>query len=704
MMKACIIVLLSFQALVQPADSAAANPIRKVITLMQEMQKEIEVEKGKEKALFEKFMCICTEYPPELRQSIDEGGKKVDLLTSKIEEETANKGKLEQELKKHKEDKASAEKDLNQATMLREKEIAEYDSTTANTKASVEGLGKAIESLAKGSSAAALMQSGGVPQLEAMVETSEFVSSWDRQRVVAFLTGSSSDSSSGPGSSEVVGILKQMKDDMEKTLVDAEQAEKVATDAYADLKEAKDKEISVAAETIEVKEKKTGALEVSIAQSSDALDDTKAEITDSQAMLTTLETTCDDRKKEWEARLKIRDDEISAISEAISILNDDDALDVFKKAVPAGDDAGGFLQTKNGRSAAATKLNEAVTIVSKAMSKSHDVAPLGLLLYKLKSGLRFLQSSKSGNFPDMSGVAKMTETMIGVLKSEMASDEKKKTWCEDELKEAEAEEAKKQEKLDTEKATIAEISDEIAGIDDDIATLETGITEIDKQVATATETRKKEHQEYTENLQMTEVAIALLGKAKNRLQKFYNPTLYKAPPKKEKTMEEKIVGSYGFIQRHVAAKKKAPVDMPDLPELPKYEKKESGGIIALMDKIAKELEMDRVEAGHEEKTAQQEYVAFMAESQTNRAQDAKSVVQKKGSKAELEKSLVKVKQTSVMTYDEVKKAHEFIMELHSACDMLMETYKDKTAARAEEIESLENAKSVLEGAANLMSR
>merc|ERR1719359_1977608 len=106
-----------------------------------------------------------------------------------------------------------------------------------------------------------------------------------------------------------------MKDDMEKTLVDAENAEKVASDGYSELKGAKDKEISIAAETIEAKEKKTGALEVSIAQSSDALDDTKAEITDSQAMLTTLETTCGDRKKEFEARLKLRDDEISAISE-----------------------------------------------------------------------------------------------------------------------------------------------------------------------------------------------------------------------------------------------------------------------------------------------------------------------------------------------------------------------------------------------------
>merc|ERR1719428_2715022 len=167
---------------------------------------------------------------------------------------------------------------------------------------------------------------------------------------MAFLTGTSSDSSAGSG--EVVGILKQMKADMEQTLVEAEESEKVAAQGYADLKAAKDKEIEVASESIEGKEKKSGEFEVSIAQSSDALDDTKAEIKDSQAMLSLLESTCTSRKKEWEARLKMRDDEIAAISEAITILNDDDALDVFKKAVPgdAAAAASGFLQTRHGKS------------------------------------------------------------------------------------------------------------------------------------------------------------------------------------------------------------------------------------------------------------------------------------------------------------------------------------------------------------------
>merc|ERR1719235_2340278 len=127
---------------------------------------------------------------------------------------------------------------------------------------------------------------------------------------------------------------------------------------------------------------------------------------------------------------------------------------------------------------------------------------------------------------------------------------------------------------------------------------------------------------------MTEAAIALLAKAKNRLQKFYNPTLYKAPPKTEKTMEEKIIDSYSFIQRHAFGNKVLSKQLPDLPEVPKYEKQNSGGIMHLMDTITKDLEMDMSEAGYAEKTAQKEYVELMAEQQALRAQAMKSLVEK----------------------------------------------------------------------------
>jgi hypothetical protein len=41
------------------AATVQANPIRKIVTLMQDMQKEIEAEGEKEKGLYEDFMCFC---------------------------------------------------------------------------------------------------------------------------------------------------------------------------------------------------------------------------------------------------------------------------------------------------------------------------------------------------------------------------------------------------------------------------------------------------------------------------------------------------------------------------------------------------------------------------------------------------------------------------------------------------------------------
>merc|ERR1719473_172896 len=143
-------------------------------------------------------------------------------------------------------------------------------------------------------------------------------------------------------------------------------------------------------------------------------------------------------------------------------------------------------------------------------------------------------------------------------------------------------------------AAISELTDESATLTEDIATLTKEIAALDKAVATASEQRKEEHAAYTQTLALSETAIELIAKAKNRLQKFYNPTLYKAPPKVENTMEEKIIdaGSYSFFQKRLVSA----VHQPDPPETfgSFYQKKseKSGGVLALMDMITKELETD----------------------------------------------------------------------------------------------------------------
>merc|ERR1719207_259247 len=251
--------------------------------------------------------------------------------------------------------------------------------------------------------------------------------------------------------------------------------------------------------------------------------------------------------------------------------------------------------------------------------------------------------------------------------------------------------------MDTSTATISQIEDEIAGLADDVKALEASIAGLDKAVFEATADRKTAHAEYVESLQLTEAAVGLIGKAKNRLMKFYNPTVYKAPPKKEATMEEKIIASYGGfvqIQRHASTKRQ----LPDIPELPEKKESNSGGVVALMDTIVLDLEKDKATAEADEKTAQKEYVALMSESQTTREADSKSLVNKKAAGAELESTFVTAKKEKAVTYEELNNAHTFLGDLHSSCDFVVQNFAMREQARSTELESLKSAKAVLAGA------
>merc|ERR1712087_800245 len=53
------------------------------------------------------------------------------------------------------------------------------------------------------------------------------------------------------------------------------------------------------------------------------------------------------------------------------------------------------------------------------------------------------------------------------------------------------------------------------------------------------------HAEYTETLAANNAAVDLLKFAMNRLNKFYNPKLYKPPPKRELSEDEQITLNMG---------------------------------------------------------------------------------------------------------------------------------------------------------------
>merc|ERR1719399_1461928 len=170
------------------------------------------------------------------------------------------------------------------------------------------------------------------------------------------------------------------------------------------------------------------------------------------------------------------------------------------------------------------------------------------MLYTLTSKLKM---KSAGGFDE---VTKMIDDMVTLLGKQQTEDEKQKTYCEDEFEKAADEDAAAKTKLSATDAKLAELTDTIGTLMEEISSLGESIAALDKSVADATEQRKEEHAAYVEQMQMNEAAMGLVEKAKNRMQKFYNPTLYKAAPKTERTMEQKTIdaGTFAQIRQHVA--------------------------------------------------------------------------------------------------------------------------------------------------------
>merc|ERR1719387_327741 len=289
---------------------------------------------------------------------------------------------------------------------------------------------------------------------------------------------------------------------------------------------AKKAEVEALTKAIEEKLVRVGELGVHIAEMKNDLEDTQETLEEDKKFLANLGKTCELKKKEWDARCKSRSEELLALSDTIKILNDDDALELFKKTLPSAS----FLQID----VTAGQVRNRALALLKAAQKKHR-APM----------LDFIALSLRGKKVGFEKVIALMDEFVVTLKKEQVDDDNKKEYC---LKELDLADDKKKglerDIADNEKV-VAEAKEGVTTVTEEIKILEDGIKALDKEVAVATEQRKKENEEYKNLMSGNAAAKELILFAKNRMQKFYNPKLYKPPPKRELTEEERITLNMG---------------------------------------------------------------------------------------------------------------------------------------------------------------
>merc|ERR1719217_683008 len=206
----------------------------------------------------------------------------------------------------------------------------------------------------------------------------------------------------------------------------------------------------------------------------------------------------------------------------------------------------------------------------------------------------------------------MMDDMVVLLGEEQKDDDAQKSWCETEFESSGDKEVDLKHKLEGLTASIEEMTGSIDTLKGEIKALEDGIVALDKSVAEATETRKAEHEEFVTVTAQNNAAVQLLGVAENRLNKFYNPSVYKAPQRRELTEEERIyVQSGGADPRDAEEAAAAQTGIAGTgitafasiraatndgvappPTAGAYAKKDAGGPTALIAKLKNELTME----------------------------------------------------------------------------------------------------------------
>merc|ERR1719352_1904191 len=155
----------------------------------------------------------------------------------------------------------------------------------------------------------AFLQSAQASVLQKLVLANTKLSAFDQSEVATFLQGKMQGSSG-----EIVGILEQMKEQM-----------------AADLKEAEETEASAIADNTA----RVGELAVAIVNAKNDLEDTKDALAEDTSYLAELKKTCAEQVELFAQVKKMRAQELEAIGATVKILNDDDALDLFKKTLPS---------------------------------------------------------------------------------------------------------------------------------------------------------------------------------------------------------------------------------------------------------------------------------------------------------------------------------------------------------------------------------
>jgi len=649
-------------------DADKNRPVTKVITLLKDMQKQLEKESEEDQAIYDKMACWCETNDKEKTQAIKEAEVRIEQLTATIEEKTALSAKLTAEIKNLEKEVAANQAALDKATAIRQKELASFNAEEKDLLQSIGALKSAITVLSKHHSSfvqAEESSTGITVNVAAMLKHAfnkhsdvllQVITPSQHTKVEQFIQDAlahgqaPSAGSYAPQSGEIFGILRQMLETFESNLSQSQKDEMAAQAAFEELKAAKEAEIAAGQEQIDTKTSEEADASEKAAQAKEDLEDTKASLSADEQFLMMLKEKCAMTDKEWEARQKTRSEEIAAVSKAVQILSGDDAHDTFTRTF-------NFAQLSMMSAAEKDVRSKAAAVLKKVNNPK-----LSALAEKVK-------------LDAFTKVKKAIDDMISALLQEKADEIKHKDFCVAEFNENEKQTTHETRNKEDLEAKIADLAAQIDVLTKEIAGLNAEIQEMKVQMKRAGEDREKQNAEFQATIADQRATMKLLNSAMAVLKSFYAK------------------------QALIQMSKQEPAGPPPPAGFKAYENNAGGsGVIAMLTQIVNDAKMMEQEAIHDETDAQKAYETFVQDTNLSIDEKTKSVVNKTANKAQAEADKVAAEEELDSTNLELEQLANYKADLHKSCDFTLKNFDLRQDARDQEVEALRQAKAILSGA------
>jgi septal ring factor EnvC (AmiA/AmiB activator) len=293
-------------------------------------------------------------------------------------------------------------------------------------------------------------------------------------------------------SGEIVGVLKELKEEMESDLSEAQKTEMDRAATFASLRAAKTQEIESGEAMAEKKEDEKATTDNALAEAKEDLGQEGEALAEAQEFLKNLKVTCAEADKNFEARKAARLLEIKAVTETITILTKDEARDAMSGTYS-------FLQASRGSSVSQSQRDS---------KQRKQAAAATLRKAAIKTGNPDLSVlATSVELDAFTKVKKAIDDMIAMLKTQQEDEVKFTDWCKAEIQANEMTTAKTEDHKADLEAAIAELAETIKSLAKGIVDAQAQIAELQTELQRATEDRIKENLDYQKTVADQTVTI-----------------------------------------------------------------------------------------------------------------------------------------------------------------------------------------------------